>query len=737
MKRLPTLLLSSAIGISLTLTLTHCNKKEEPSASTTQASPTVPQASMGQPKVPTLADKAGKLGFASKLPLTTEFYFASANLKAHVAAFKSSAFGKDINAIIYDKTPAPTAGDKSMSAMKNLWGDDFFIAGAQGFGQSATLFREANHLMNEMNFKQIMGGTTGALAAPKSKANPLAMIEAALHDPEQMRRVKQFVAKIELPPLIIGFKTDKPADLVKDLLPEEMMKKVAESATITDMTTADGLSFKVITFDGAKLVTKQMQEDTLSHLPADLEADVKVSVEQIFESIQAKKFVFAVGSSANNVLFACGKSIDHLKFVSEPGDSVLANPEMNWLAPHAEKNLIAIAYANAAVMTGMSDDLPITPMIRGVVSAMKENKLFKDTAGKLDKQLGELATLETAVYSRQSTSMVAAAWWDKGLHAESFGGPKPKAFVQTGPLKFARFLETPGVVFGMSFQRNMDYEKAVRSWMEKIIGMTYTAAKDLVQSGAFGKDGGQQFAMFDQMVLPTALKIYEADRNLNEKGLAGEMGFVLDVNGKMPPLPMMPPEAKGTKFPRITSMFDVSDRKQVGDAWKTMSDSIADLNKAMTGAGAGSGGPGLNPAAAADLVSSLQPISSDKNGMTTWFYALPFFSGDLLPCASINDKLLLVSTSKDGAESFAADVGKPTPTKVEGLIWKLDVGALTDFLASAAVLSPTQTPEQKKEMKQTLRWMKPFRAMRGHTFQENGQLHNTFSWEINDVVSFD
>ena len=725
-----TLLLASAIILPLTVTLTCCKKKEMPEKPTVQA-PT------GQPKVPTLADKAGKLGFASKLPLTTEFYFASANLKKHVDALKSSSFGKDIEAIISDKTPAPTAGDKSVSAIKKLWGDDFFVAGARGFGESAMLFREANHLMNEMNFKQIMGGTTGSLASPKSKANPLAMVEAALHDPEQMRRVKQFVAKFELPPLIMGFKADKPAALMKELLPDEMLKKASESGTLTDMTTADGISFKVITFDGAKLVTKQMQDDTLAHLPSDLETDVKVSIEQIFESIQKKKFVIAVGSTDSYVLFACGKSIDHLKFVSEPSDSVLANPEMNWLAPHTEKNLIAIAYANAAVMSAMADDMPITPMIRGVVSAMKENKLFKDTAAKLDKQIGELSTLESAVYSRQATAMVGAAWWDKGLQAETFGGAKPKAFTQTGPLKFARFVEAPGVIFGMSFQRNMDYEKAVRSWMEKVIGMTYSAAKDLVQSGAFGKDSGQQFAMFDQMVLPTALKVYEADRSLNEKGLTGEMGFVLDVNGKMPPLPMMPPETKGTKFPRITTMYDVSDRKQVADSWKTMNDSLSDLNKAMTGGGSGSGGPGLNPAAAADLMSSLQPISSDKNGMTTWFYALPFFSGDLLPCASINDKLLLVSTSKDGAEAFAADVGKPTATKVEGLLWKLDLGALTDFLAGAAVLSPTQTPEQKKEMKQSLRWLKPFRAMRGHTFQENGQLHNTFSWEISDVVSFD
>ena len=723
MKKLKTQLLKSAALLPLVLALSDC--KKDAAAETAEAPKTVEVEA--KPSNMTLSSQSAKLGFAGNLPISTEFYLASANLKQHAAALKASAFGKDVAALISDKTPAPSAGDTTMTALKNLWGDDFFIAGAKGFAKSAELLREMNHLMNEMNFKQIMAGSTGTLGLSKSATNPFAMIEAALHDAPQMRRVKQFVAKFELPPLIMGFKAEKPADVVKELLPEEMLKKAAENATITELTTADGAAFKVMTFEGAKLLPKEMQEKMLGNLPKDIEEDVKVSLEQIITSIQAKKFVFAVGSTPTHVLFAFGKNVDHLQFVKEPEESVLANAEMNWLVPHASKNLITIAYANAAVMTGLADDQPVTPMVRGIVSAMKESKLFKEAGGKLEKNLSDLSSLESVVYTQQATAMVAAAWWEKGLKVETFGGVQPRAFTQTAPLKFARFINVPGVLFGMDFQRNPEYEKAVRAWLEKLSSMAYDATKEIVQAGVLGEDGGKQFAMFDQMVLPAVKKLYAADRDLNEKGLGPEMAILLDLNGKMPQIPMLPTAQKGTKFPRFSTLHDVADRKEIGLAWKSMSDTIGGLNKALTGGAVGGQPDG----------SALQPASSEKRGMTFWTYDLPFFTGDVYPCAAISDKLLVLSTSQDAADALGEDLSKPAPDKTEGLVWRFDMGAFTTFLGTAAALSPTQTPEQLKDLKQTLRWLRPFGQMNGHSFEQNGQWRSTFSWEISAVLSFD
>jgi hypothetical protein len=197
----------------------------------------------------------------------------------------------------------------------------------------------------------------------------------------------------------------------------------------------------------------------------------------------------------------------------------------------------------------------------------------------------------------------------------------------------------------------------------------------------------------------------------------------------MPTLPMLPPEAKGMKFPRITTINEVTNRAEVGKAWTLMSESINGLSAAF---GGGAPSPDKPPVFALP-----DPINSEKNGVTTYFYGMPFFAGDLLPSASINDKLLILSSSKDAAESYAGELSKPATEKINGLYWKFDVSVLSDLVGSAAKLAPAESPEKAKEIKDNLKWLKPFKAMQGHTYQDQGKWRTTLDWEILDVVSFD
>jgi hypothetical protein len=322
---------------------------------------------------------------------------------------------------------------------------------------------------------------------------------------------------------------------------------------------------------------------------------------------------------------------------------------------------------------------------------------------------------------------------------ESYGGLRSNAFDLTKKLQFARLLDQPGVVAGFDYARNISFEKTQREWIEKLFGMVYSGAQELIKAGIAGPQGGQSFAMFETLVLPMLKKIYEADRELSEKGLGSEAAFVVDVNGKMPSLPGIPIEAKDMKFPRITTISDVANREVVASSWKKINETITETIGIFAGGVSGTRDKSGNTASAAPAPGFAlpDPISSEKNGVTTWFYGLPFFAGDMLPCASINDKVLLLSTSKDCAESFAGDLAKPAPSSVDGLVWKIDISAIMDWTVSAAKLTPTQTPENQKEMKQVLKWTKPFHAMNGRVFQENSVPRQSFAWEITDLVSFD
>ena len=124
-------------------------------------------------------------------------------------------------------------------------------------------------------------------------------------------------------------------------------------------------------------------------------------------------------------------------------------------------------------------------------------------------------------------------------------------------------------------------------------------------------------------------------------------------------------------------------------------------------------------------------------GLAARMECLCFMSDDGRATIMVTDAPRDAFAQADSAEGFAAELSKPATAHVDGLVWKLDISALADWIVSAAQLAPKQTPESQKGMKQAQKWVKPFHAMRGHIFQENNIPRQSFTWEITDLVSFD
>ncbi|RBP37295.1 hypothetical protein DES53_11433 [Roseimicrobium gellanilyticum] len=727
----PVLLLPLAISLS------QCGKKEDPATPKaadggTPGSPSAP-ARTEPAKAASLVDHAAKLGFAAKLPADTELYIGSAQLKKHLENIKKSSWWKDLSALVEDKTPAPAAGEKAQQLALEVWGDDMFIAGGQGFAQDAELLRDLNRLYNEVYFKLILSGSTASLqtdgAAP---SNPLAMVQPLLTDQASLEKLGQFISKFQLPSMIAGVKTDKGPEVIAELFSEKSLKNKPAEIEISDLKTPDGHAFKVITIDMSKVITEEKQKEMLEGFAKMLPEPAQKALTKALADVRSKKFVFVVGAVEGYLLLATGKSLDHVKFAADPSKSLLSKPEMAWLLPYAQKDLTGLVYSTAATMSALHDDQPLVPMLRGGVAALKDSEMFKPMGEALEKQIDEMAGLEKNVYAREFTSVAGVSWWEGGaLNAEFFGGARNRFMTLGKPLSFAGLVERPGVVFGIAYHRNPEYEKAVRLWIEKLVSIAYTGAQQLVQAGIAGPEGGQQFALFEMMLLPTIKEVYQADRQIDEKGLGSQFAALLDVNGQMPSLPGVTLEdSKKMKFPRLTMVSEVANRGEIASGWATISKTItnfATIATSMMGKGAEGGAPPPIPT----------PESTEANGMTTWFYKNEIFNGDLYPVSSINDKLLVVSTSKPAAESLTADLAKPAAKVVEGCVWRLDISALADWIADASALSPTQTPEQIKEVRQNLKWVQPFHALQGHIFQEKDQPRVSLKWELSDVVSFD
>src|SRR5262249_54293719 len=154
-------------------------------------------------------------------------------------------------------------------------------------------------------------------------------------------------------------------------------------------------------------------------------------------------------------------------------------------------------------------------------------------------------------------------------------------------------------------------ERAERAWTEQLVSSLYSGAQELVKLGMFGADTAQKFAMFDQMGVPLLRKIYAAHVNLSEKALEGETAFILDINGKMHALPGLPPGANGMKIPRLTTVSQVVNRPEIAASWKIINDTITQAVAVFSGGGQ------PNSGGAAGGFPMMEPISSDKNGVTS------------------------------------------------------------------------------------------------------------------------
>jgi len=73
-----------------------------------------------------------------------------------------------------------------------------------------------------------------------------------------------------------------------------------------------------------------------------------------------------------------------------------------------------------------------------------------------------------------------------------------------------------------------------------------------------------------------------------------------------------------------------------------------------------------------------KPISSDKDGFTTWFFSMPFFNDDFMPSVTVGDKWFAASTSKNQALDLVNKADKGGETR-NGLWFTVNFNALRKF----------------------------------------------------------
>jgi hypothetical protein len=718
MKRTPSIWCLSSLSILFSLTLGSCKKSTLEASGSGESKAVAPAA---PPKPAGVSAHAAKLGFAAHVGKEAEMFVGTVNLKAHLAEAEKSVWWKDLITFMQDKTPKPAGDAKSAEkAAGKIFKEDVFIAMGKGAGESLGKVREFMDLYNEVIYRALMtGGALSGIGGMSPK--PDAFLQSIMEDSAMLERAAGLIGQAEIPPLTAGFKTEKPDETLKEIVTDEIIAEMTKKATLSEVNTALGGKFKVLELPLKQVITDEEKEKVLKGIAQRPGVpDPRPAIEKMLGELQKKKIMFAFGTVQGHVVFAAGKDLAHLAFVEKAGDSVLARQEFDFAAPFAEKNMLGLFSVDAAVLKALSTSQPLQPILRGLLSGLKSGEMFKALVAQLEPKVAELATLESKVYDYKHTNAAGLAWWDRGLHMEAQGGIEVSLYDVTKPLKLAATLEQPGTMLGFNYHCGTG--TAGREYFEKWMQLIHFSATELVKAGLGGPQASGNLAMVEQMVLPHLLEMYRADKDIHQKALGTESALVVNFGGKLPMLPgvPMPQDGKERKMIRIAGVHDVVDRAVIGQSWDKMNAAIRKMVAAF---------PSPQPIPVPEV------MSSDKNGVTTYFMPIPFASEDLNFYSSVSDRLFLLGTSKALNEEIATVASAPVAAPKTGMHYVINLAAVREVIKNYSALSPDA--DAKAGVKSAADWLAPFEKLQGSVRKEGGALRQSLSWEIHDVVKFD
>jgi hypothetical protein len=236
-----------------------------------------------------------------------------------------------------------------------------------------------------------------------------------------------------------------------------------------------------------------------------------------------------------------------------------------------------------------------------------------------------------------------------------------------------------------------------------------------------GEKAAELFKRVDQAVLPSVREVYDGTKTIWQKALGTDGAFILDVGGKMPLLPGLPPGGQDVPLPRLTVLHEMKNRALIGVSWQNIETALQKLAEQV---------PLPQP------LELPQAIMRQKGPVTSYAYTLPFESEDLLPCVSLTDRFFMLGTSRALQSQWAESLGQPGKAVTAGTRVKLSFTKLRELLKAFAMVRG-QGGNDVSGLKQAAKWLEPLEVLELRKWSEGGLGRGVLSWKIHDVLSYD
>jgi len=393
------------------------------------------------------------------------------------------------------------------------------------------------------------------------------------------------------------------------------------------------------------------------------EKDLAEKLEKIIDS---KKIEISFGALGDYLIVGFGPDHRHIKFVDKEEDSLMAISDFQFAKGYADKKILAYNYLSKSALDAFSPPKQFSSLANDVTELLKsinkegiDLKKIIPLVSKLGGQLDKATEI-----TWDSTSGVL--YRENGLKWASVGGGSFPGLDAETPLKLAPAVSDDAFLLLNTAEDPESRKNSIATFetVAEIIHGVGTAAVQL--------QGDQQvtevFQMFDQMLTPKFLKVWNIFKTKVANGLGSEGGIVVDLKGSMPKVPGVPAEfIKDGKVPRISIFNSVKNRKHLAEAWEQLVPAINEIAAAI---------PGQEPGQEVQIPDTL---SMEGKNLTTHFIGLPFVSNDFLPSISISDELFFLTTSKKATDEIAAAILENKDEGINGFVLKVNVQELIQF----------------------------------------------------------
>jgi hypothetical protein len=292
------------------------------------------------------------------------------------------------------------------------------------------------------------------------------------------------------------------------------------------------------------------------------------------------------------------------------------------------------------------------------------------------------------------------------------------------PLKLGALMEDPSVALGVAYHGDPETSAKIRKLIEGWSAVIHEAGLELVKAGIAGSSGTEISKWVESDIIPQVLDFYQGSKAMFQKGVGDEHAWIIDLGGKVPPLPIFPtkPNQAPPKMLRLAAIDDVTNRTVIADNWDKMQTA---LNKV---------------AAAFPLLAGQKlpepGVRNQPGGITTYSYQLMPDVDDLAPCASINDKMLMIGTSSSLQGDLAMRLLKAKPNNANNTaLWRINFATIREAVKTFSTTGAE--PTNADNLKSTVKWLSPLGDANGRMWIEAGNVRHSIYIEVKDVLRYD